>query len=291
MSAEKFYNSFCVFAGNCLNSAISFLKIIFQSSFSVKLPTAHQDSCVILGNGPSLSLSLSKHPDFFKQHALICVNGFAFGKEYTELKPAYYVLMDPILWLDDNELVKKILDAIIQHTSWKIQLLVPQKARNSPALIRLQKQNSNIYVNYFNYTIFSGFTGLSHFLFSKNLAMPQSQNVLVASLFLSINMHFKTIFIVGADHTWLENLHVNDNNQLCLKDPHFYDNEPKVNYRLFYKDVHHQETFSMREILHTFGKAFYGYEVVKKYADYAKTTIYNASEISFIDAFERRKIE
>lgn len=287
--SKKIYNKGSQFASNCINSCISILKVIILSSYNVKLPKAQQDSCIILGNGPSLNTSLLKHPDFFKKHALICVNGFALSKDYVELKPAYYVLLDPILWQDSNEQIKSMVDAIIQSTTWELNLLVPQKAKGSAALKRVEKLNPKIHVHYFNYTVFKGFTGLSHALFSGNLAMPQSQNVLVASLFLSINMQFKTVFIVGADHTWHENLHVNESNQLCIKDVHFYDNESTVNYRLFYKDVHHKELFSMQEILYTFSKAFYGYEVIRKYAAYRHTTIYNSSEVSFIDAFERKK--
>jgi hypothetical protein len=290
MSLEKIYNKSRQWVNDFINTCISFLKVIVFSSFRVKLPRAEQKSCIILGNGPSLSISLLKHPDFFKKHALICVNGFAIAKEYTEFKPAYYVMLDPILWQDDHEGVKKILDAIIQSTTWNLNLLVPQKAKNSAALKRMEKTNANIRIHYFNYTVFKGFTNFAHIFYANNLAMPQSQNVLVASLFLSINMNFKTIFIVGADHTWHENLHVNEFNQLCVKDVHFYDNQSTVNYRLFYKDVQHTETFSMQEILHAFSKAFYGYEVLKKYAAYRQATVYNSSEVSFIDAFERKKI-
>ena len=290
MSLEKIYKKAGAFASDCLNSCISILKIIIQSRYNVKLPKAQQDTCIILGNGPSLAQSLVKHQDFLEKHSLMCVNGFALSAEYAVLKPAYYVLLDPVLWQDNNEHVKNMLDAIIRSTSWELHLLIPQKGKNSAALKRIEKQNSKIKIYYFNYTVFKGFSSLSHMLFARNMAMPQSQNVLVASLFLSINMHFKTTFILGADHTWHENLHVNESNQLCLKDVHFYDNGQKVNYRLFYKDASHSSTFSMHEILYTLSKVFYGYNVLKKYASYRGTSIYNASEISFIDVFERKKI-
>ncbi len=121
--------------------------------------------------------------------------------------------------------------------------------------------------------------------------MPQSQNVLVASLFAGINIGFKTIHIVGADHTWHENLHVNEYNQLCIKDEHFYDNGTAISYRPFYTNAKRTSTFTMYEIFTTLAKAFLGYTMIKKYADHRGTTIYNASEISFIDAFERKKPE
>lgn len=287
MGFEKMYTATTQFASNCLSTGVSVLKVLLTSAYHVKLPKAQQNSCVILGNGPSLNQSLAKHMDVLKKHTLICVNGFALAKEYADLKPRYYVLLDPLLWRDDSEHIKKIITGIIEATTWEIELLVPQKAKNSATIKRIRQQNPKIKVIYFNYTVFKGFPGIGHFLYKKNLAMPQSQNVLVATLFLGINIHFKNIYIVGADHTWHENLHVNEANQLCLKDVHFYDNENKVNYRLFYRDHQQQDTFRMDEVLHLFSKAFYGYQLIKKYAVLRQVSIYNASEVSFIDAFDR----
>lgn len=291
MTLEKLYLKIMAFTTNFVNTCISIFKIIIQSSFSAKLPASDQNTCIILGNGPSLSESLSKHYAFFKKHSLICVNQFVLSKEYVALKPAYYVMLDPILWQGEtNPDIKRIFDTLIETTTWELNLLVPWKARGSFSLKQILSSNPKIKISYFNYTVFRGFPGVSHFFFRRNLAMPQSQNVLVASIFLSINMHFKKIVIVGADHTWHENLHVNESNQLCIKDVHFYDDERVVNYRLFYKDVRQTETFLMHEILFTFGKAFYGYQVLKHYAAAEGVIIYNASERSFIDAFERKKI-
>ena len=292
MSMEKVYGRIAAFAENFANTLISSLKIMIRSTFSVRLPTAKQHTCIILGNGPSLNASLSKHYDFFKKHPLICVNQFALSKEYVALQPSYYVMLDPVLWeSDNNPAIKRIFDAIIETTSWELNMLVPQKVKGSHFLKRITASNPKIKITHFNYTVFKGFQRYAHSFFRRNLAMPQSQNVLVASIFLAINMHFKKIIVVGADHTWHENLHVNGLNQLCLKDVHFYENESKVDYRLFYKDVAQKETFRMDEILFTLAKAFYGYQVLKSYAIKEGVTIYNASEVSFIDAFERKTIE
>lgn len=292
MSLERIYTSFTEFVSNCVNTGISLLKIIFSSRFNIRLPHANANSCVVLGTGPSLSQSLSKHPDFFRKQALVCVNRFCLSKEYTELKPSYYVMLDPGFWLNmEDEGIKKTLNTIIEQTNWELRLLLPQKAKHSAWVKQIEQRNAKIKISYFNYTVFKGFTGIAHRIYAKNLAMPQSQNVLVAAIFLTINLDFKKIYVVGADHNWHENLHINEQNQLCVKDVHFYENESKVSYRLFYKDAEHRKTFTMHEILFTFSKAFYGYQSLKKYADFRQVSVYNASEISFIDAFERVKIE
>jgi hypothetical protein len=291
MSTEKSYKEASGFITNFINTCISLVKVTVRSKLSSSLPKAEQISCAVLGNGPSLKTSFEQHPDFFKQHALICVNNFAITPEFEKLKPQYYAMLDPAYWVDKpNKMAEECIMNLQKKTTWKLHLLLPAAAKNSKAFNELLRQNKNIEVNYYNYTVFKGFEKISHYFYRKNLAMPQSQNILVACLFLSINLGFKEIFLLGADHNWHENLHINENNQVCLKDVHFYENETQVNYRLFYKDDLKTETFKMHEIMSALGKTFYGYELMNRYAVSCGATIYNASEISFIDTFKRIKI-
>ncbi|MCE9538853.1 MAG: DUF115 domain-containing protein [Bacteroidetes bacterium] len=261
-----------------------------RSKFGSKLPVEIDDTCIILGNGPSLKQSLQKYPDIFKKYPLICVNSFSITEDYIRLKPAYYVLLDPGWWLSKNEWESKVIETIKTNTSWKMTLFVPFGAKYSKKITELEKQNSNITVHYFNYTVFKGFKGIAHFLFKKDLAMPQCQNVLVASIFLSINLKFKNVYLLGSDHTWHEHLYVNEENILCAKHVHFYENEEEIAYVPFYKGAHTKEVFKVHEIFTSLGKVFLGYEILQKYAQYCKVNIYNATEISFIDSFERKKL-
>jgi hypothetical protein len=290
MMLEKIANQIGSFVSKGFNTCISIVKIILLSSFRVKLPQAPTTSCIILGNGPSLNDDLQNNRDFLKKHPLVCVNGFSLSPEYATLQPSYYVMLDPRLWEFDDD-VKKILHEIAYTTTWELQIFAPQVAKKSVLLNEVKKQNPKITVTYYNYTVYKGFSSFGYFFYRKNLAMLQSQNVMVASLFLCINMNFKNIYIFGVEHSWHQNLHVNEANQLCIKDTHFYDNEVKVNYRLFYKNHHKTDTFSMHEIFATLAKTFYGYEQLRAYANHRKARVLNCCENSFIDAFERKKIE
>ena len=196
-------------------------------------------------------------------------------------------MLDPGFWLGDSVLVRSTMEHIKERTNWEMHLLVPPAAKQSSLFQDLISHNKHIHANYFNYTVFKGFTGIAHWFFRKNLAMPQSQNVLVAATFLGINIGFKDIYLVGADHTWHQQLHVNNDNVLCLKNVHFYENVETIDFKPFHKGVHTNETFRMDEILVTWGKTFWGYIALNNYAEYCGVTIYNASEISFIDAFKR----
>ncbi|RZJ63326.1 MAG: hypothetical protein EOO47_28675 [Flavobacterium sp.] len=103
-------------------------------------------------------------------------------------------------------------------------------------------------------------------------------------------MGFKETYLLGADHTWHENLVVNNDNVLCIKDVHYYDRNQEVNIKPFYKGLYTKETFSVAEIFENWMKVFKGYEAIAKYATYCSSSVINASDISFIDAFERREI-
>ncbi|WP_304064062.1 6-hydroxymethylpterin diphosphokinase MptE-like protein [Pedobacter glucosidilyticus] len=286
---EKIYKSFHWFFSNLINTFFSFCKIFLISGFNQKIhKTTSHHTCIILGNGPSLSNSLKEYQNHLTKYPLVCVNLFALTSEYEQLKPAYYVMHDPALWKTELPLPQKVFTAIKEKTNWPITLFFPYRARKSAFVQALNSEY--VKVVYYNYTIFKGFDAIAYYLFKRQLAMPQSQNVLVASLFLTINLKYKEIYFIGADHTWHENLIVNDENILCLKNVHFYSEGEQVSYKPFYKGLNTQETFKVSEIFENWTKVFRGYEHIKKYAKYCNTTIYNASHVSFIDAFERKKI-
>ena len=142
---------------------------------------------------------------------------------------------------------------------------------------------------YYNCLAVDGFDKFKNFCYKCNLASPHIQNVLVAALYLSINIGFKKIYLVGADHSWMQNVFVNKRNVLLTSDEHFYDKE-STNAKPWYKDAAQTDTFKMHEIMLAMYKTFSGYYVLKEYAKLFNANIYNCSEISYIDAFERRKL-
>lgn len=288
---EQVYNAINDFLTNVINSSVSIAKILLQSSFSSTRNLPQDDKgkdCVILGNGPSLADSLIEYASNLDKYQLIAVNSFALTKEYELLKPAYYVIHDPAFWTAKHELPSKVFDAIRKKTDWSMTLYIPTKAQKNNSVNSLA--SDKIQIVYYNYTVYKGFRDLGFFFFKRNLAMPQSQNVLVACLYLAINNGFKNIYILGADHTWHENLAVNENNILCLKDFHFYDNGAEINLKPFRKGLDTTETHKVSEIFEIWAKVFRGYEMIASYARKTRTNIYNSSKVTFIDAFERKKL-
>lgn len=289
--AQLTYKRFAYFVMQCVNTIISILKISVQSHYRVQLPQTDMDKCIVLATGPSLKQSFEKKWDFFKTTPLICVNSFAIASEFQELKPMYYVILDPFFWEGDSDVTRKTFDSLGAKTTWKLYLFVPQYALNKNVFVELSKKNSNIELVSYNYTVFKGFPRVAHWFYKKKLAMPQSLSVMAPALFLGVNIGFKEVFLVGADHLWHENVHMSEENILHTKVPHFYENGMEVKYVPFYKSgMPEKGTQKAHEFFDIWSRTFYSYNLINDYAMSRNCKIYNASEVSFIDAFERKKL-
>jgi len=283
------------FFTSLFQSLLSLVKVVVQSKPGLHVPIAQKgSSCAVLGNGPSLAGSLANHSEFFLQTPSFAVNNFATSGAFLQVKPTYYALLDPNYWSKDREAfqkygLQKLLDALAERTTWPLHLLLPVAAKGVSHFAELTAKNPNIRIHHFNYTVYRGFESLGFWLFKRGLAMPQAQNVLVASLFLAINCGFKTIYVFGADHNWHETLHVDDENRLMVKHHHFYDNKAEVRLTPFHKTP--DALFSMAEIFEAWARVFRGHEAIARYAKQREVSVFNASGTGFVDAYERINLE
>ncbi len=102
-----------------------------------------------------------------------------------------------------------------------------------------------------------------------------------------IYLNYKVIYIIGADHSWLPEISVNEKNEALINQKHFYDEADSKPEQM--NDLISRPR-KLHEIIHKFYLTFKGYWLIKEYASSKNVRIYNASEISTIDAFERKKI-
>ena len=97
-------------------------------------------------------------------------------------------------------------------------------------------------------------------------------------------MGYNSIFIHGADHSWLKDIYVSQDNKVFLTQKHFYDfhsAKPEVMKKLG------KGQRKMHEILEKFVLTFKGYHEINEFANRKKIKIFNCTKDSFIDAFER----
>lgn len=292
------FETFEAFVKNIYESLVSIIKILVLSKFGISLPKANENACAVLGNGPSLKESLIKSKDFFLKHPLFCVNLFPSAPEFGELKPGNLIWLDSGFYIYESmeELylkrpdIGKTIDDLISKTFWPLNLYIPEISSKATYLKDLSTKNQNISIQYYNYTIVKGFPSFENFFFKRNLGMPACENVLGASLFLAINAGFKNIYLFGADHSWIENIRVNENNETITSFTHFYTNKEEVIEKKV-KFPGSDKSATMVDIFKSYLKTFKLYYILDRYSKSRGTKIYNASAFSYIDVFERKIIQ
>lgn len=261
---------------------------LFPSDYRKALPSKKADTCWVLGNGPSLSNDLEKYIDTIKKSDIFIVNNFVQSHYYTELKPQYLVIADPAFASNNNSenlqpVIDKFYNALNSKTSWDLTTFIPFQFGNG---MEKSTTNSHISFAHFNKTEIKNSGTLSHFLINHNLGMYRCQNVLIPALLLAINCGYKKVNILGADHSWLNDMCVNDSNQVCLRDKHFFDEKNKVpSLKPWLKAE--GEAFSMGEIMEALTHKFKQYPKINEYALKKSCKVTNYTSSSFIDAFTR----
>ncbi len=279
-----------ILSGATLTSA---RRVLVHSNFFVgirRVKVSTNSICYILGNGPSLKENLLNDSTFLQSQELFAVNDFAKSKYYEILKPKYYVFADPAYWnpnvykdiYDEGVLV---LNEIHDKTDWQMFLIVPAEAFH--IFKRFFNRRLNIKILPYNPTMISGFQKINFFFYECYLGMVSLQNVLIACITIAVNMGFGEINLLGADHSWIQDLIVNNDNVVCAKDSHFYS-KGQVEYLPYRNSNANGDCYKMHELLSTLVKTFQAYHVLREYADSRNVKIFNRTPNSFIDAFERK---
>ena len=294
------------FVTNSVKSLLSLLKILLMSSFQgFRIPKALKktlkEECVILGNGPSLKEAL-EYKKVYSGRTKICVNYFARAKEYQQIKPEIYFMVSPEYFLTDAKTEYQdsrieTFKAINEKTDWPMLIAVPNLAKSKKRW-KGYLTNPNLYVVYFNNTPIEGFQRFQSLIFSLKLGMPRPHNVLVACIWFAVNLQFKSVLLLGADHSWLNEISVTFNNEVLIGQKHFYDqqvvdqksNVNKPDPKPMYKGASN-ESRKLHEVIEKFFFSFRSYWDLKAFAKYRGVRIVNLTEDSFIDAFEKQPID
>lgn len=251
--------------------------------------------CVVLGTGPSLKSDLAGRWDPLRTMTVFAVNGFALSNLFEQFRPSIYLVLDPDYWRDDSHTDaashrEEFFRQLEAKTHWPLLFLAPRACRQSQSWIdRGGIANPHIHVVWINRNPVEGFAWFRNLAYRLNLGIPWSQNVLVGATFFAVQLGFRQIYLLGADHSWHEELEVGDDNVLYVRQKHFYDEETPSRVP-FYK-CGQQGVFTMHEIYEAWAKAFRGYFVVRDYADSVGARIWNAGSKSYVDAFVRARVE
>jgi hypothetical protein len=277
-----------------IHTVVSMIRILTGSDFNAlnsRLTANRRPTLLVLGNGPSLNKDIKKYSASRAMHDIVVVNNFVLSEDYSRIQPRYYVFLDDAYWQQSHNLLVKskanrdnIFNLIKQKTKWPLTIIVPTHAYRRGVFQEEFRTHEYISIVQINNIPYRGFPGLRFRLYDLKLAAPNFQNVLVACLYIGISLKYSRILILGADHNWTSTLMVNESNEVCTVHQHFYSNgESKY---VPWKNAMGTQ-YKMSSVLGDLAKMFSGYEEIKCYADHREVNIFNLTQGSFIDSFDR----
>lgn len=272
--------------------AVTFINILATRRITrTKKVLKKSEYALILLTGPSLHVDLSKlHKNILSESDIWVVNSFATSEHYTKLMPRHYVFADSGYWDEDvseymDRLRTSVFNVITNQTNWEMILHFPDRALNSPFLSKFNI--NNLKVQFYNSNPLPYFGPIEKIFYQLGVSMPNSYNVLIAALFLTIYSNYSLIKILGADHSWVETITVNERNQIVLRqDSSFEKNRP---FERVSNSSNGKTFFSNSELFNRWGQIFLQYSYLKKYARSKKIIVKNISDRSYIDELDIEK--
>lgn len=247
------------------------------------------DTIIVLGNGPSISKSITKLEQSSNKYKYISVNNFPLSKHFFTLKPSYLCLIDSMYWVNSNKLHLPVSEKVekvyknLNDADWEITLFVPVEAKSN--LIKRIK-NRNITVEFIRCPGYD-FDSVTIATWSLSLGMlPPRINVVVTSIHLSIILGYKKIKVIGVDMDRIKDLEVDqESNATGTSAVYFYNDEDKsffAQHKLKGRQGLPVHIRLMRE-----SSTFKWFALVNSYSKNRGVNLCNASEFSFIDSIDR----
>lgn len=274
--------------GMLWQSLLSVVKIVLQSKLVTRLPGhfSNPDELLILANGPSLKRTVEESADFVRGKTLLAVNFCVTSPMFEQLRPELYLIADPLFWIVPEKR-EQLFRTMAEKTTWDMNFLVPARALKNKEWQPLLAGNPHIRLYIYNTTPIEGFQGFCNWIFSKGWGVPRPHNVLIPSIAMGIRLPFKKIYLAGADHSWLPEITVTDDNVVLMHQKHFYDQNKSQAATVTQENLHSARLYT---ILYHMYVAFKSYFVLEDYARSRGKEVINVTPGSYIDAFKRMKI-
>ncbi len=259
-------------------------KMLLLSKKATVKSVKAKGSIIVLGNGPSLKSTLSEYMPLLQKSTTMVVNFAANDESYEKLRPNYYVLVDPAFFSEKPTDSVKALWKRIRATDWPMTMIVGANDLMKAEI--LAGANDNVSFSTVNLVGVEGCGWLEALAYDNGWGMPRPRNVLIAGIMACLQMGYRRVYVCGADHSWLQNVKVHDNNRITTVQTHFYKE----------REGHQQdidkvfEKVTMPELMMNFYIAFDSYHRMQRYALRRGVEIYNATPGSYIDAFPRCKL-
>ena len=281
------------FLRNSFDTALYFAVMAVKENFRNYVGKAGtvgepKPSVLILGNGPSLAEELPRlieRREHLEKDVMV-VNYFALDERFATVRPAYYVLSDPMFFRDSacRDRVAELYRTLNEKVTWPMNLYV-QYYNPEGFDYRAALPNANIRIVPFHTQLYRGFRNVEFWLFRRGLGSANFGTVVQVCEYVALLLGYRTLELYGVDHTLLDGLCVDDENRLCRAEGHYYDDAPAEPKPIFQKVPHRPYTMSV--YLAEVAELFRGHEVLRDYAASLGARIVNRTKGSMIDAYER----
>lgn len=233
----------------------------------------------VLCTGPSLRQDLPElmgDKQFMKEDK-ICVNYFFHDEVIRELKPTIYCLADPVLFEATHIGIFNDINAFVD---WDMKLVIPLYGREIVRTVKSMLTNNHITLVAISALLYNGFEKNRYKSWETGRSVPSYVNISIMASYVALNMGYSDIYLYGVEHTFFENMGVDDENRLYLTDSHFYGSEKRYVLR-------NGQQWHIKDWLYDKYLTFLEHERMRGYADYLGSTIVNCTENSLIDSYVR----
>lgn len=249
----------------------------------------------VLANGPSLKELLTELDAGIEKYGsadFFVLNDFVNDSHFTTLHPKYYVLSDPLFFMDTlyAERGHKVMNALRKKVQWPMALFIPWRYKESKYL-DVVRQNPNIRIVAFHSVRYYGVESLRNFFYKKGLGNGEFGTVALNAIYIALMIGYKRLHVYGIDHTFFNNIAVNSDNELCFKEEHFYEKETNLRPMICHYPGNTMEgkSFTVYEFLKEKASIFKGHQIMNDFAKEIGATIVNCSRNSLVDAYERKE--
>lgn len=255
-----------------------------------KFKNNHGGVVSILANGPSLKLAnegiLKGHKDFTDVDEYIVMNYYPNSEVFWKIKPKVICFADPMFYMKSSrESEAKELYSKMQSIDWQMNVYIPAQFENEFREFSKLYENKNlniIGINTFNY---AGRIG-KHWFYKNGYATPSVETVAILAIYTAIMSGYKEIRLYGVDHTFFDSMYIDQQNRLCQRYKHFYSDEEIIKPMV---DIITGENLRISQHLEECSRLFRAHEVINAFAKYMGVKIYNYTQGSMIDEYERKQ--
>lgn len=273
---------------NIIKTIRFFLLALSTRQISSSLMKDYKGRVMVLANGPSLKDVLPKLwiDEEFMNGDFIVMNYFAKEDVFYKIKPKHYCLADPMFFKKNHryEDVKELFGLFQNNVSWKMNLYVP-RSQFKEFLSFSQITNNNINIVPINSVPYLGVECLRNYVYKKGWSIPQTFTVAIMAIYVGIKTGYSEVRLYGVDHTFFETLCVNEKNQLCNYEKHFYD-KGEVKLKPIIRNDNDQ-VYTVSGYLTIMYNIFYNHDLLASFAKYMNVKVLNCTKCSMIDSYER----